>query len=129
MKVLVCGGRDFTDRDLFSRTMAEFKPVPITDAAEHKIIHGGASGADTLAREWADCFGVPYREFPADWKAYGRAAGPIRNQRMIDEGKPDLVIAFPGGRGTADMVKRAEAAGIEVRRVTSDLPSYTGGMK
>jgi hypothetical protein len=51
---------------------------------------------------------------PADWKAHGRAAGPIRNQRMIDEHRPELVVAAPGGRGTADMVRRARAAGIEV---------------
>ena len=51
--------------------------------------------------------------FPADWKVRGRAAGHIRNQQMLDEGRPHLVVAFPGGRGTADMVRRARAAGIE----------------
>ena len=55
--------------------------------------------------------------FPADWKTYGRAAGPLRNARMIAEGKPDLVLAFPGGRGTADMTRKARAAGVEVRAV------------
>ena len=116
MRVLVCGGRDFADRDLVARTLAPYRPQPITAPSEHKIIHGGAAGADTLAREWAEVYGVPYREFPADWKTHGRAAGPIRNQRMIDEGKPDLVVAFPGGRGTADMIRRAEAAGVPVMR-------------
>ncbi|WP_245576775.1 SLOG family protein [Kaistia adipata] len=82
-----------------------------------EVISGMATGADTLAAEWAERFGFPLRKFPADWKAHGRAAGPIRNQRMIDEGRPDLVIAFPGGRGTADMVRRAKAAGIEVREM------------
>ncbi|HKS72677.1 MAG TPA: SLOG family protein [Terriglobales bacterium] len=124
MRVLVCGGRDFSDRDLMARTLAPYRPSPITAVSEHKIIQGGAIGADTLAREWAEVYGVPYREFPADWNKHGRAAGPIRNQRMIDEGKPDLVIAFPGGRGTADMISRAEKAGIRVMRVRP-LPRST----
>jgi len=50
----------------------------------------------------------------ANWAELGRKAGPIRNQQMLDEGKPNLVVAFPGGRGTADIVRRARAAGIEV---------------
>ena len=54
--------------------------------------------------------------FPAEWDKYGVSAGPIRNQKMIDEGKPDLVFAFPGGRGTTDMIRRAAVAGIRVVR-------------
>lgn len=114
MKILVCGGRDFDDRALMAATLAPYKPVPVTTVSEHKIIQGGARGADRLAREWAECFGVPYREFPANWERHGKAAGAIRNQQMIDEGKPDIVIAFPGGRGTADMVRRARLSGIPV---------------
>ena len=61
------------------------------------------------------------RIFPADWIRHGRAAGPIRNEQMLREGCPDLVVAFhddPGlGRGTADMVRRALAAGVPVRFV------------
>jgi hypothetical protein len=79
------------------------------------IIHGGARGADSMAGEFANETGIEEIVFPADWKMYGRRAGPIRNQQMLDEGKPDLVVAFPGGRGTADMVGRARTAGIEVR--------------
>ena len=48
-----------------------------------------------------------------DWKKYGKKAGPLRNQQMLEEGKPDLVVAFPGGNGTADMVRRAKKANIE----------------
>lgn len=117
MKILVCGGRDFCDRDLMSRTLAPYKPRHINSPSEHKIIQGGARGADRMAREWAETFRVPYREFPANWDRDGKAAGPIRNQRMIDEGKPDLVIAFPGGSGTADMVRRARRAKIRVEMV------------
>lgn len=82
------------------------------------IISGKAKGADTVAIEWAVVNWCSWEEYPADWEQYGKAAGPIRNQRMLDEGKPDLVIAFPGGTGTADMVRRAKAAGIEVREIT-----------
>jgi hypothetical protein len=81
------------------------------------IIHGCANGADEWADYWADVNNVPHRAFPADWNKHGKAAGPIRNQRMLDEGKPDMVIAFPGGRGTADMVRRARTAGVEVREI------------
>lgn len=133
MRILVCGGRHFSDRSAVARALAPYKPKPITNIAEHKIIHGGASGADQLAGEWAECFGVPFREFPANWTdlshadavirtrhdgtKYDAKAGSRRNQRMIDEGKPDLVIAFPGDRGTADMVAKARKAGIEVIEV------------
>jgi hypothetical protein len=54
--------------------------------------------------------------YKAEWDKHGRAAGPIRNQQMLDDGKPDLVLAFAGGRGTDDMCRRAREAGIEVRR-------------
>ena len=116
MRVLVCGGRNFDDRSAMARVLRRFKPAIPTDddLAEHVIITGGASGADELAAQYAEVFGIRLRVYPADWKTHGRAAGPIRNQKMLDEGKPDLVIAFPGGRGTADMVRRAKAAGIPV---------------
>lgn len=111
MRVLVCGGRDYDDA---ARVAAELRKVNPSI-----IIEGGATGADYCAAHWAAKAGVLVETFAADWKTHGRAAGPIRNQRMIDEGKPDLVIAFPGGRGTADMVRRARKAGIEVRQVRS----------
>jgi hypothetical protein len=79
------------------------------------VVHGGAKGADALAGRWADAREVNTEVFYADW-ARGKRAGPERNQRMLDS-KPDLVVAFPGGRGTADMVRRAKAAGIEVIEV------------
>lgn len=119
MRVLVCGGRDFDDRSAMARALRRFKPTTPTDddLAEHVIITGGASGADELAAQYAEVFGIRLRVYPADWRTHGRAAGPIRNQRMLDEGKPDLVIAFPGGRGTADMVRRARAAGVKVEEI------------
>jgi hypothetical protein len=110
MRVLVCGGRGFNDRDMFESVMNN----AASRTAFLRVIQGGASGADAMAREWCVKWRYAYEHFPADWRTHGKAAGPIRNQRMIDEGKPDLVIAFPGGRGTADMVRRAKAAGLQV---------------
>lgn len=93
------------------------------------LIAGGASGADTLVKTLARTFRVTLEEYPADWKTYGRAAGPMRNQRMLDEGKPDAVLAMPGGRGTADMVRRAEKAGIRTIKYNdeSGIVSCDGG--
>lgn len=118
MRVLVCGGRDYADRGAVAVALAPYRPENVVrDVSDTILIVGGAPGADTLAEEWADVWGVRKRVFLADWATHGKAAGPIRNQRMIDEGKPDLVVAFPGGRGTADMVRRARSAGIPVKEV------------
>jgi hypothetical protein len=119
MRILVCGGRKFADRSAIAKALAPYRPSRVLDASEHIFILGGAPGADTLAEEWADVWGVRKRIYPANWELYGSpAAGPIRNQQMLEEGRPDLVIAFPGDRGTANMVRRAKAAGVEVVRVT-----------
>lgn len=120
MKVLVCGGRDFADYALGMRTLdAIHATTPIT-----VIIHGDAPGADAMAKDWALSKGpsanICTRSFPADWDKYGKAAGPIRNQQMLEE-RPTMVVAFPGGRGTADMVRRAHKAGVPVTTVLTDL--------
>jgi hypothetical protein len=113
MKVLVCGGRDFTDARLLNRTLDELHAkTPIT-----LLIHGMARGADTLADEWAWNRVVPIKKFPADWIRFRNRAGPIRNKQMLDEGQPDLVIAFRGGAGTSDMMVQARKAKVEVREV------------
>lgn len=114
MRVLVCGGRDFDNWGLLDYTLTLEIPQLHHD---HTLISGDACGADWLARSWAKWMGLKYEGYPADWKNHGRAAGAIRNQQMLEEGKPDLVIAFPGGTGTADMVRRAEKAGVEVVRI------------
>ena len=120
MRILVCGGRYYTDKDRVWRELDKIVaygelwddqrllPHGIT------IIHGGAAGADALADHWAVHNYANIEEFPADWEQYGKSAGPIRNKQMLDEGKPDLVLAFPGSTGTAHMVKIAREAGIEV---------------
>jgi hypothetical protein len=81
------------------------------------LIEGGARGADRLAREWAKAHGVTVETYEAEWQRYGRGAGPIRNDTMIRDGDPDLVVAFPGGSGTADMVRRATIFSVPVERV------------
>lgn len=106
--VLVCGGRRFSNRRMLKEYMDAF-PYAVT-----QIITGGAPGADSLAEWWAERKGIAVRQFRADWKAHGNKAGPLRNQQMLDEGKPDYVVAFPGGAGTADMIRRARKAGIEI---------------
>ncbi len=106
MKALVCGGRDYQDKDSVLYVLGGF---PIT-----RLIHGDARGADTLAEQYAKEAGIPCDAYPANWRQFGYRAGPMRNQQMLDNGKPDIVIAFPGGRGTADMVRRAKRAGVKV---------------
>ncbi len=81
------------------------------------VIHGNAPGADSLAGEWARARGVPVEAYPAEWDLYGRAAGHLRNRQMLDEGEPDIVIAFPGGRGTADMKKQARGDCLPVLEI------------
>lgn len=110
MKVVVCGGRDYTNAPLLFHTLDQLH-------AEHRftdIVQGGAAGADALARKWAMIHPEIKRHVcRADWRKFGLKAGPIRNARMIEWG-PDLVIAFPGHSGTADMVKKARLFGIKV---------------
>lgn len=120
MRVLVCGGRDLGScsvwdwleahaHELCCDRLNRASHVPITH-----LIQGGASGADEAAERWARASGIQTLVFRADWQAHGKAAGPIRNRRMLEAGRPDVVIAFPGGRGTADMKRQAEAAGVPV---------------
>lgn len=110
MRVLVCGGRDYADDKKFSLQM---------DALNEQycftcVIQGGAPGADYFAICWGQENKLPIETYRADWHTYGKAAGPIRNKHMLREGKPDIVVAFPGGRGTSNMIKQAEEAGVRV---------------
>ena len=112
MKVIVCGGRSYNDKIMVYETLSAIhreQPISI-------LMHGDATGADYWAKRWTQMHTSTVKEaaFPPDWERHGRAAGPLRNQEMLDAG-PDLVVAFPGGRGTADMIRRAKAVGIKVR--------------
>lgn len=116
VRVLVCGGRNYDDRELVRIVLDRIhKETPIT-----AIIHGAAPGADTLAGWWATVNEVSNQDYPADWKKHGKAAGPIRNLQMLTEGRPDMVLAFPGGRGTANMVDQAILAGVVVEHAARE---------
>ena len=110
MKVLVCGGRDYNDKARLFAVLDEL----LMDDLDMSIIQGAARGADSLAGEWAKFRGVPQQVFPAQWDKYGKSAGFRRNEQMLEEGKPDLVVAFNGGRGTQMMIQLALRAGVRV---------------
>lgn len=136
MRVLVCGGRNFANRELERHDIAKGKRWFIIRrleeiAQEHAVatgvditenwlpnwtvIHGDAPGVDQIAHDFAIVNWTRLEIYPADWDKHGKAAGPLRNVQMLKEGRPDLVVAFPGGRGTAHMVKIAKEAGVPVR--------------
>jgi len=112
--ILVTGGRKFKKRSILYLALDEL----LLQHKEVEIIHGGATGADTLAGEWAYSRNMPVRIYLADWDSYGRAAGPIRNKEMLEDGKPDLVVAFPGGFGTNNMVEQALNAKVPVQKIS-----------
>ena len=112
--VLVCGGRNFDDGAAVAAAMKKTNPV--------FIIQGGANGADRIASMWADTQFIEQLTIEADWRTHGKAAGPIRNGQMLRIGQAIAevmgwsfgVVAFPGGRGTANMMKQAREAGVPV---------------
>lgn len=114
-KIMVTGSRNHTDADLIWGTLDDI----VDGFADNKkviLIEGGAHGADKIAHDWAIARDYDVHTFPADWKRFDRAAGPLRNQQMVDQ-RPDYVAAFPLGvsRGTWDAVRRAKSAGIPTR--------------
>lgn len=136
LRVLVCGSRDWDDEQMVHSILTGLYAEDevghmLTEMTKFVVIEGGAKGADAAAAHWARCSPMHshnesedqpkflHLRFPADWKQYGRAAGPMRNQQMLDEGKPDIVLAFKNGfgksavpGGTEDMVHRAKKAGV-----------------
>lgn len=114
MRILICGSRDFEFKELIELDLKLRPDLPT-------IIEGDAPGADTYARIVAEMCGYPVEKYPADWEQYGRKAGPIRNQQMLDEGKPDIVWAYfsdvEKSKGTRDMVTRALKAKLPVYAV------------
>lgn len=116
-RVVVTGGRKFDNWTGFMGFMASLK----AERGIAAMAHGGAKGADDMAHLWAKLEQIPCTEFRADWSR-GPSAGPARNFRMLTEFRPDVVVAFPGGKGTADCVSKARALDIEVIEVGEVTP-------
>lgn len=113
MRILICGGRDYARASHLNATLDALD-------AECKItlvVHGDAPGADTLADRWAEARGIDRIKVPANWIGRGKAGGPYRNRMMLRLVRPEMVIAFPGGDGTAGMAKLAGDAEIPVHHV------------
>lgn len=120
MKVLVCGGRENDDRNgvwFYLATLNRKSHISL-------VIDGMGGDTDNHAAAWAAAQGIPSMRFPAHWghfksKGNPRAAGPVRNGWMLEFGRPDLVLAFPGGTGTANMVAQARARLVQVIEIKS----------
>lgn len=113
MRVLVCGGQRYRLPERVHFVLDALQRETAIDC----IIEGGAAGADHYAAGWAATRGIEIHEFKADWARHGRAAGPMRNRAMLVRGQPDVVVAFPGGAGTANMLQQAGATGIRIIEV------------
>ena len=120
LRVLVCGGRDYEDiktlRQVLNSIDISYESADCYGPISC-IISGGARGADRLAEVYAREKDIPLEIYPAQWNTYGKAAGIIRNQEMLDDGQPDLVVAFPGGKGTAHMTNISKKANLKVINV------------
>jgi hypothetical protein len=119
--VLVCGGRNYTDQEVVDSVLDNILRKYERYGQEREdlvILHGAATGADTCAKRWAEKRNIRQRAMPADWSVHGKAAGPKRNEEMANL-RPVLCVAFPGGRGTADMVRRCKAKKIRVVEVST----------
>lgn len=124
MRLLIFGGRHLDSVEVASWLTANIETF-IGTRPTH-VIHGGYRGVDTGAHLYANVRQIPQTMFKADWTKHGKAAGPKRNQQMIDEGKPDMALALPGDRGTADMHRRCIIAGVPVVNVTWPQLKETG---
>lgn len=111
MRLLVCGGRDFSDKRRAYAVLDRLHREHGIDV----VIEGDARGADRIAGYWARRNRIDNLKFPANWDSYGKLAGIMRNRQMLEEGKPDMVLAFPGGTGTANMVSIARRAGLPIQ--------------
>jgi len=116
-RVLVCGSRDWQERSIIRAELGLLASKPNPPV----IIHGAARGADTLAGQIAEGYGLTVERFPADWDTHGKRAGILRNLAMLDT-EPDLVLAFRKGesRGTQHTVSEAMRRGIPTRVYVAD---------
>ena len=116
-KIIVAGGRNFSDRGFLRYKLDQLTSCIPSDRLE--IVSGGARGADSLGEEWATERGVKVTKFEAEWGRHGRKAGPIRNRQMAEYA--DALVAFPGGRGTMNMIETAKGFRLDVRVVGDHL--------
>lgn len=115
MRILVTGGRAYNNRERIAHEMRYWSDLC---GPELVVIQGGAPGADTHVVRWCYANGVHVATMPALWEYYDKAAGPKRNAAMLLAFQPNMVLAFPGNVGTEDMITQAEAAGVQVCKVT-----------
>ena len=122
MKVLVTGDRNWRNKDRIREILSALDDVEC-------VVEGEARGADTLAREVATDLGIEVHGYHAQWDKYGRSAGPVRNRQMLNDEKPDLVIAFHNdichSKGTRDMVLYARSKGVATR-IYTEFGRYEG---
>jgi len=109
-RVAVSGGRDYQDQDEVFLVLDALHGLR---RISHLIL-GGAVGVDSHAQCWAIERRVSHTVYYADWDGWGNQAGPLRNRKMIIEGKPDICVLFSGGRGTGNMRKQCRKFGIEI---------------
>lgn len=122
-RVIIAGSRSFNDQDLFDNTIHDVLLSYYTEELE--IVSGGCTGADRMGEEYAEEWDIPLRVFNADWDAYGKAAGPIRNEQMAKyaaEADEGILIAFPIGesKGTRNMISLARQYGLRVIVIESE---------
>ena len=112
MRTIIAGGRDYA----FSEADIQFLSSILSNISE--VVCGGASGADSEGKAWAEENGIPVKLFKADWKKHGRGAGPRRNAMMAEYA--DSLILFTGGRGSASMFKEADKKGLKIFDLRAD---------
>jgi hypothetical protein len=121
VKILVCGSRNWSSRFYIAKLLDRCKQV----YGDFTLIHGNCRGADKIAGDYAaNTLELVTVAVPAKWAEQGRRAGPLRNTRMLKQGRPDLVLAFHNNvstsKGTGDMVRQANEANVPVVIITTD---------
>lgn len=119
MRLLVCGGRHFEDAEMVHHELTALhwrKPISV-------VVHGSIAGVGIIAEAWARRHGIAVVRYPPNWEFYGKKAEGLRSDFMLTDSRPDFVVAFPGGRHTADLVQRA----INVRLAVLAIPPNTAG--
>lgn len=107
MKTIIAGSRTITDRRLVFDILRELDFIT-------EVVCGCARGIDTLGSQWAKTQDLPVKHFPADWKKFGKSAGPIRNKQMAEYGEA-LVLIHKGTPGSMNMLKLAKEKGLLIR--------------